>query len=92
MNCQRKTVIPLPVLAKNEQKYADVVDSLDHYEDIVIKVFDAARKDVNAAKLHIGGDQLTRELVFGAKCLRLGGLSEGRHLLTSVPHHLNTFI
>ena len=51
-------VIPLPVLFKNEQKYADVVDILDYYEEFVHDVYVKAGRETEL-KIHIGGDQLT---------------------------------
>ncbi|CAG2210873.1 unnamed protein product [Mytilus edulis] len=51
--------------------YSDVVDILDSYEKIVETTFNAAGKEVtDDVKIHIGGDQLTRERFSGAKGLR----------------------
>ncbi|WAR12562.1 LOW QUALITY PROTEIN: hypothetical protein MAR_026742 [Mya arenaria] len=52
----RNTVIPLPILHKNEQKYAEVIDVLDFYQELF---YESAEKPL--PKVHIGGDQLTRE-------------------------------
>ena len=73
---RQNKVVPQSVLIKNEQKYADVVEILDYYESVVSDVYDAAGKDSQDVKIHIGGDQLTRERFSGAKCLRIGGLND----------------
>lgn len=63
--------VPLPVLPKNEQKYSDVIDILDSYEHLVHDIYG----DESNVKIHIGGDQLTRERFSGAKRLRSAALS-----------------
>ena len=80
---QRNKVIPLPVLHKNEQKYADVVEVLDSYQDICETVYRSAEKPL--PKVHIGGDQLTRERFSGAKKLRAAGLTESERLANLQP-------
>lgn len=64
------TSVPLPVLPKNEQKYSDVIEILDFYENIVENVC-----GVNSGSIHIGGDQLTRERFSGAKRLRAASIT-----------------
>lgn len=67
----RTQVIPLETVLKNEQYYADVVDILDSYEDIIADTFHYATKELgDNTKIHIGGDLLTRERFSGAKVLR----------------------
>jgi hypothetical protein len=55
----KNTVVPFPVLSKNEQKYSDVVDILGSYEDIVKHVIDKSGTSLGNVKIHIGGDQLS---------------------------------
>lgn len=83
---QRRKVIPLPVLHKNEQKYADVVEVLDSYQDICETVYRSAEKPL--PKVHIGGDQLTRERFSGAKKLRAAGLTESEKISESTAHYI----
>ena len=68
-------VIPLPVVMKNEQSYKDVVDILDNYESLIHECFKQANIPVDNVKIHIAGDQLTRERFSGAKRLRAHHLS-----------------
>lgn len=65
---RKNLVVALPVLPFNEQKYADVVQILEHYEQYIEEIYQSA--EVPLAKVHIGGDQLTRERFSGAKRLR----------------------
>ncbi len=65
-------VVPLPVLNYNENCYQDDVKILDHFEDIIAKIH-KARGDEPVA-YHMGGDQLTRDRLSGAKLLRLGNV------------------
>jgi len=69
---KRKTgVIPLQVLAKNEQRYGDVVDILRYYESTISSIYQKAGVDLENT-IHIGGDQMTRENFSGAKRLMIG--------------------
>lgn len=65
---EKTQVVLLDTLYKNEQKYAEVVDILDSYEQVISDTFE----DLRDIKIHIGGDQLTRERFSGAKSLRAG--------------------
>ena len=65
---EKTQVVLLDTLHKNEQKYAEVVDILDSYEQVISDTFE----DLRDIKIHIGGDQLTRERFSGAKSLRAG--------------------
>ena len=69
---KKTTVIPLSVMPKNEQRYGDVVDILRHYESLMTTVHKKAGVDYNNIKIHIGGDQLTRERFSSAKLLLIG--------------------
>lgn len=48
---RRNLVVALPVLPFNEQKYADVVQILDHYEQYIEEIYQSA--EVPLAKVHI---------------------------------------
>lgn len=70
------TMIPLPLLCKNEQKYAEVVKVLDSYEQLIDDIYTEAGLQVDdSTKIHKGGDQLTRERFSGAKRLRATALT-----------------
>jgi hypothetical protein len=71
---RKNTIVPLPVLPLNEQKYSDVVQILDHYEDTISHFFEEAASPVQ--KVHVGGDLLTRERLTGTKGLRSGCATE----------------
>ena len=77
---QKNKVIPLPVLHLNEQKYDDVVQIMDFYEDLLVKCYREAGLDFSNGTVHIGGDQLTRERFSGAKRLRACGLNREERL------------
>ncbi|WAR23372.1 hypothetical protein MAR_037041 [Mya arenaria] len=70
---EKNKVIPLPIMAKNEQKYSDVVVILDSYESLVNSVHISA--EMPPEPVNIGGDQLTRERFSGAKRLRAAALT-----------------
>lgn len=74
----KNKVIPLPILHKNEQKYADVVDILDSYQELCEQTFATAQKPLHT--VHVGGDQLTRERFSGAKALRAAALTPSERL------------
>ncbi|XP_060563373.1 uncharacterized protein LOC132722819 [Ruditapes philippinarum] len=69
----KNTVIPLQIQHKIEQKYADVVDILDTYQDLGETLYQGSGLQV--PQIHIGGDQLTRERFSGAKRLRAAALT-----------------
>lgn len=74
----------MPVLAKKEEKYADVVEILDQYEDLVTEV--AVETDVQPCPIHIGGDQLTRERFSGGKKkLRAAALTDTERFCHLLP-------
>ncbi|KAK7478539.1 hypothetical protein BaRGS_00030211, partial [Batillaria attramentaria] len=67
-------VIPLPVLRKNEMKNTDVIDILDYYEEFISSLYQEAGLEFDdSTRVHIGGDQLTRERFSSAKRLRAQG-------------------
>ena len=70
-------IIPLPVLAKNDQTYSEVIDILDSYENHIAEIFNYAGKPLTSnSRVHIGGDQLTRERFSAAKRLRSCAINE----------------
>lgn len=86
------TVIPLPVHLLDEMKYDDMLKYMDWVERLLHKVAPTA-----TPTCHVGGDQLTRERMSGAKRLRAGRInadcpaeSKFAHLtpITSEPFHL----
>ena len=79
----KNEVIPLPVMHKNEQSYPEVVDILASYQEMCENTCKAAGKDID--KVHIGGDQLTRERFSGAKRLRAAALTETERLEALFP-------
>ena len=57
----------LHVLPYNEMRYQDMISVLKEYEKVVVDVYEKAA--CNTKKVQIGGDQLTRERMSGAKGL-----------------------
>lgn len=56
------TSVPLPVLPKNEQKYSDVIEILDFYENVVENVCGG-----NNILIHIGGGSAYKREVLWCK-------------------------
>lgn len=56
---------------KNEQKYGDVLDILDTYEESLHLSSRKAGVDVTNIKVQLGDDQLTHDRFCGAKSLRV---------------------
>lgn len=75
---KKNTIIPLPIMHKTEQKYADVVDILDSYQQTCETVHLESGQVLEP--VHVGGDQLTRERFSGAKRLRAAALTEKERL------------
>ena len=67
---EKSTVIPLPVLFKNEQYTQDVVKIMEFYEDCLNDAHQKAGIDFDNKHIHIGGDQLTRIRFSEAKAIR----------------------
>ncbi len=66
----KQTLAVLPVLMKNEQRYDDVTDILDSYEDTLHSTGTKAGVDLTNVKVQLCGEQLTCERFSGGKCLR----------------------
>ncbi|KAH3833916.1 hypothetical protein DPMN_107232 [Dreissena polymorpha] len=71
---RKKPSYPTSSYVNNEQKYSDVVEILESYEELVISVCNKA--NIEPMPVHIGGDQLTRERFSGAKRLRAAAFTE----------------
>ena len=71
---EQTQVVPLPVLPCDEKEYTDVVKILEMYENIAQEIEAAADPKTPGLKIHIGGDQLTRERFTGGKKLRIGNV------------------
>ena len=69
---KKTVVIPLCVLPYNEQYYEDDIKILEYYEQLVKDIFEKSYVNIENKKVHIGGDQLTRERLSETKRLRLG--------------------
>jgi hypothetical protein len=72
----KNAVVTFPVICKNEQKYAEVVDIMDSYEDHIAGIYRKPNTDLDGRKVHIGGDQLTRERFPGTKRVRQQAATE----------------
>ena len=59
----------LHVLPFNEQKYQDMIQIMHEYERVIANVYHEAGIPLADNRVHIGGDQLTRERMSGAKGL-----------------------
>lgn len=81
----KNTVVTFPVLCKNEQSYAEVVDIMDSYEDHIVDIYRKANFNLDGVKVHIGGDQLTRERFSGAKRVRQQAATERERFLHLSP-------
>lgn len=67
----KNTVVTFPVLCKNEQSYAEVVDIKDSYEDHIADIYRKANTNLNGVRF-----QLTRERMSSAKRIRQQAATE----------------
>ena len=65
-NIKLPEIIPLNVSSHNEQNLSDVTLIMHHYEQLLITCCTKAGIDVNDRHIHIGGDQLTRDIFSSA--------------------------
>lgn len=83
----KSVLINLPVQPFNQAKHADVIQYLDYLESLLVQIYSPTGSTfgngtdnkhrmqdqiLNGVKVPLGGDQLGRERVTGAKKLRLG--------------------
>ena len=62
-----------PSIGSNvKQKYSDVVDILDGYENLVVSVCNKANVEPN--QVHVGGAQYTRKIIFWGKTIESSGI------------------
>lgn len=71
---RKTTSFCLPILLKNESKYEDCIQIMDAYEKQVERWYRECGRidDFKKVMIPVGGDQLTRVRLDGAKNLRLG--------------------
>jgi len=67
--CAKSEVIALPVIMLDEMKQSDMIEIMEYYENLLTKVY-GDNSDLSNLRVHIGGDQLTRDRESSAKRLR----------------------
>ncbi|CAC5418716.1 unnamed protein product [Mytilus coruscus] len=74
---QKSSIHWLPIMLKNEAKYADCVQIMASYEDHLSTWYRKAGRggDLDNLQVPVGGDQLTRVRLQGAKSLRAGAFT-----------------
>lgn len=75
--CKRSEVFWLPVMLKNEARYSDCVQIMTEYERLVCEWYTKAGRgnELDCVRVPVGGDQLTRVRLQGAKALKAGALT-----------------
>ncbi|XP_013409173.1 uncharacterized protein LOC106172813 [Lingula anatina] len=87
--CQKSEIHWLPIMLKNEACYSDCIQIMDEYEKMITSWFNKAHRGSELSKVQVpvGGDQLTRVRLEGAKNLKAGALTKTDRL-----EHLNPII
>ncbi|XP_033748132.1 uncharacterized protein LOC117333109 [Pecten maximus] len=75
--CKKSEVFWLPIMLKNEARYSDCVQIMNEYEKLVCSWYSRVGRggELDHLQVPVGGDQLTRVRLQGAKNLVAGALT-----------------